>query len=80
MDECKLTFFASTSGKPSDCSARMNQLLRGTLKLGDGVTGTSVRRANVVDNLFSNPSKTEDEKRGEHFSQSYILQQAAAIA
>jgi hypothetical protein len=68
-DECKFTFFASTSGKPSDCSARLNQLLRGTLMLAEDVTGTSVRRA-IVDNFMSDFSKTKDEKRGEKFSQS----------
>ena len=67
-DECKFPFFATTSGKPSDCSGRINLLLRGTLMLAEGVTGTSVRRA-IVDNFMSDPSKTEDEKRGEKFSQ-----------
>jgi hypothetical protein len=48
--QVQVHYFASTSGKPSDCSARLNQLLRGTLMLAEDVTGTSVRRA-IVDNF-----------------------------
>jgi hypothetical protein len=63
-EEVKHTFFASASGGPADCSSRLKQVLREGLRLGEGTTSTSLRRA-IVDKMMSDPSKTEEEKRCE---------------
>lgn len=60
---CKHTFFATADGLPSDCSTRLNKLLRTSLMLGEGVTGTSLRRAVAV-KVLSDPTLTEEQKRG----------------
>ena len=62
-DNCKYTLFCTEGGLPSDCSARLIKLLREVLVLGDGVTGTSLRRA-VVDKVMRDDSIPEQKKKG----------------
>lgn len=61
--ECKYTLLTSEAGTPCDVSSRLNKLLREVLLLGDGVTGTSLRRA-VVDKVMRDDSLTEKQKKG----------------